>query len=144
MIDLLHSHSIAHVSNPSLDSDVKFACLHLCDFLLSLLNQELSEPTTHAIEEAKSWKGFLRTLKRLDKPLSLFLTIHHSDTLWEPELVKTCSDLCTAYNGYSSSKDVGTMNSVLDAINRKSTVEKAVEVLKRGTPSLPQSPHPLA
>ena len=142
MIELLRSRSITRAFSPSLENDVKLDCLHLCDFLLSLLNWELSEPETHAIEEAKSYKGFLRALKRLDKPLSLFLTIHHSDTVWKPELVKTCSDLCTAYNRHSSSKDVGTMNSVLDAINRKTTVEKAVEMLKRGMPSLPQSPSP--
>ena len=142
MIDLLRSRSIARAFNPSLENDVKFDCLHLCDFLLSLLNRELSEPETSAIEEAKSYRGFLRTSKRLDKPLSLFLTIHHSDTLWTPESVKACSDLCTTYNEYSTPKDAGTMNSVLDAVNRKTTVEKAVEMLKRGISSLPQGPNP--
>ena len=142
MIDLLRSRSIARAFNPSLENDVKFDCLHLCDFLLSLLNRELSEPKTNAIEEAKNYKGFLRTLKRLDKPLSTFLTMHHSDTPWTPELVKICSDLCTTYNQHPGSKDVGTMNSVLDAVNRKTTVEKVVEMLKRGIPSLPQSPNP--
>ena len=141
MIDLLRSRSIARAFNPSLENDVKFDCLHLCDFLLSLLNQELSEPETNDIEEEKNYRGFLRTLKRLDKPLSLFLTMHHSDTLWKPELVKACSGLCTTYNEYSRLKDAGTMNSVLDAVNRKTTVEKAVEMLKRGIPP-PQSPNP--
>ena len=142
MIDLLRSRSVARVFNPSLENDVKFDCLHLCDFLLSLLNQELSEPETSAIEEAKGYKGLLRTLKRLDGPLSLFLTIHHSDTLWKPELVKICSDLCATYNEHSRSKDVGTMNGVLDAVNHKTTMEKAVEMLKRGIPSQPQGSNP--
>lgn len=140
-IEIMRSRGIARAfSLTKQDSETGFDCLYLCEFLLKTLIPMLSKPQPTGKKNLKDCIGLLHTLKRLDQSLSNFLAVHN--LISQCQMTKTCIDLCEEYNRIviPRGETPGPLVNVIAALNRKTTFERAVELLKRSL-SPPQSPN---